>query len=263
MRFTEIIEKEYESVSETAVGKLVSPKKMEKLEYELMPRQDTYAEGVHTLRNSYAEKEAEVPSYLWYDSVDQKIVRSLTFRENLQARVDDFETLKNKNGSTRTIKERFRLFDTWLDSCTGIVYSSKNEDDFMIIPVCKELITIPKNFSNEYISMDYASLQDRGTRLKRSQAKYNEFLTESEVISHPAWIASVEEDITLLSTYISIAFKHSSRSEGKLMGFYLRNKIEKDQLRSLFVGIRYDDSGANGGGSLDCGSVFLRGTSPS
>ncbi len=262
MKFTDLIDKEYADVSETVVDSLVSPKKMEKLEYKLMPVQATYAYGVYALRNSYKRKESEVPSLLRYERDGQKIIRPLSFKENLLARVDDFETLKNKDGSNKTIEERLRLFDTLLDSCTGIVYSSKNENDFMIVPVCKELITIPKNFSNEYLSVDYASLQGRGTRLKRSQAKYDELLTESKVISHPAWIASVEEDITLLGTYTSIAFKHSSRSEGKLMGFYLRNQIEKDQLRGLFVSDRNYNSNA-GGSNLYDGSSFLRATPPS
>ena len=262
MRFTEVIEKEYKDVSETVVDKLVSPKRDAKLEYKVMPQANTYAEGLHQLQDSYAGKETEVPSHLWYDVDGQKIVRPLSFKENLQARVDDFETLKNKNGDTRTMEERLRLFDTLLDSCTGVVYSSKKKDDFMILPTCKELITIPKNFSNESLSVDYVSLQGRGFSLKRSQAKYDEPLNESEVISHPAWIASVEEDISLLGRYTSIYFNHILQRD-KMMGFYLRNQIKKDQLRSLFVNSRISNSNANSYFNLYGGSVFLRGTSPS
>ncbi len=262
MRFTEIIDEEYESVSETVARKLVSPKRDAKLEYEIMPSQSTYGEGVHALQNSYAGKETEVPSLLWYECDGQKIVRPLTFRENLLARVEDFETLKNNDGSTRSMEERLRFFNTYLVSCTGIVYSSKDKDDFVIIPICKELITIPKNFSNEYLSINYASLQSKGFSLKRSQAKYNQMLTESEVISHPAWIVSVEEDITLLCIYTSIVFKYSSSRKGKLMGFYLGNQIEKDQLRSLFINNRGNGSKANGNYILNLDSVFSRATSP-
>jgi len=110
MKFTKIIDEEYENVSETVVDKLVSPKRDVKLEYEFMPTQSTYGEGVHALQNSYAGKETEVPSHLWYECDGQKIVRPLSFKENLQARVDDFETLKNKNGNIRTINDRLRLF---------------------------------------------------------------------------------------------------------------------------------------------------------
>ncbi len=263
MKLTKIIEKEYEDVSETVARKLVSPKKDVKLIYEVMPTQSTYAKGVHALRNSYVGKEAEVPSYLWYECNDQKIVRPLTFRENLQARVDDFETLKNKDGSIKTINDRLRLFTISLDSCMGVAYSSKNEDDFMIIPVCRELITIPKDFRDQYMQINYANLQGKGISLKRSQVKYNTSLSESEVITHPAWIASVEGDISLLCTYASIVFRHLSRGEGKAMGFCLRNEISEDQLRSLFVYNGDNTSIANGNINLYNYIIFLRATLPS
>ena len=264
MKLIEIVDKEYEDVSEAVVDKLVSPKKDAKLEYELMPNAETYAEGLHALRDSYVGKEAEVPSQLLYETDGQKIIRPLTFRENLLMRVEDFETLKDKEGRKRTIEDRLRLFDDFLDSCTAVAYSSKNVDDFMIIPMCKELITIPKDFQDDYVKIDYVSLHGRGIALKRSQAKYGELLAESEVHSHPAWIVSVEGDITLLCTYTSIVFKHILHREGKVMGFHLRNQIEKDQLRSLFVGNSYDYSNANGYGDLnDYGGAFLRATSPS
>jgi len=273
MRFTEVIEKEYENVSETVVDKLVSPKKMEKLEYEIMPEQSTYAEGVHALRDSYKRKQKDVPSHLWYEVSPRKIlwyevgrpniVRPLTFRENILARVEDFETLKNKDGSTRTMEERLRLFRIWIDSCTGIAYSSHNNDDFMIIPVCKELITIPKDFSNEYLSVNYARLQGRGFSLKRSQAKYDQQLTELEVISHPAWITCVEEDISLLGVYTSIVFKHMSNKNGKAMAFYLKERIENDQLINPIVYSSFIYSSTYGNYNLDGYSFFLRATPPS
>ena len=260
MKLSNIIKTEYEDVSEKVVSKVVSPKKMEKLKYKLMPGQNTYAKGVHALRDSYAQNEAEVPSHLWYNCDGQRIVRPLTFRENLQARVDDFETLKNKDGSIRTIEDRLRLFGTWFDSCTGIAYSSNN-DDFMIIPMCKELITIPRDFNDEYTQVDYASLQGKGFSLKRSQAKYDQQLTESEVISHPAWFASVEEDVTLLCMYVSVVFKHMINKDGKSMDFYLKDQIKKDQLMDLFVYGCNSNSIASGNVNLNFdGTSFLRAT---
>jgi len=262
MKLARLLDEKYENVSGTVVDKLVSPKKIEKLEYELMPSQSTYGEGVHALQNSYAGKETEVPSHLWYEYNGRKIIRPLTFRENILARVENFETLKNKNGSTRTMEDRLILFDTLSHSCTGVAYSSRNEEDFMIIPVCKELITLPKNFSEYCIQLNYSSLQGKGFVLKRSHTKYDEQLTESEVITHPAWIAAVQEDIILLCTYTAIVFKQMSNGEDKLMGFYLKDKIYRDQLRSLFVLNRYNDSGALGGHNL-INTVFFRATPPS
>ena len=263
MKLTKLVGDEYVDVSETAVDRVLSSKKQVKLEYALMLKQDTYALGVHALRNSYVEKEAEVPSHLWYDYVGRRIVRPLTFRENILARVEDFETLKNKDGSTRTIEDKLKLFNVWLDSCMGVAYSSKSEDDFMIVPVCKELITIPKKFSNEYLLVDYVSLQGKGVSLKRSQAKYDTPLSESEVIAHPAWIASVEEDVTLLCTYASIFFNYVKSKEGKAMSFLVAGQSKKDQIRALLVDSLEADSNAIGYFGLNFNSSFLRATPPS
>ncbi len=263
MKITEVIDGEYENISETVVDRVVSPKKIEKLEYEVMPEKRIYAEGVYALQNSYAWKETEVPSHLWYDYVGRRIVRPLTCRENILARVEDFETLKNKDGSTRTIEDKLKLFNVWLDSCMGVAYSSKSEDDFMIVPVCKELITIPKKFSNEYLLVDYVSLQGKGVSLKRSQAKYDTPLSESEVIAHPAWIASVEEDVTLLCTYASIFFNYVKSKEGKAMSFLVAGQSKKDQIRALLVDSLEADSNAIGYFGLNFNSSFLRATPPS
>ena len=236
MKFAEIVENEYKDVSETVVDKLVSPKKMKKLMYERIPMKNSYAESLHALRDSYVGKKIEVPSNLWYQNDGRKIIRPLTFRENLLARVDDFETLRNKDGSKRTMEQRSRFFhNRSLDSCTGIAYSSNN-DDFMIIPVCKELITLPRNFNSEYISIDYARFQGKGFSLKRSQAEYNQRmgLTKSEVIYHPAWVGSVEGDMSLLFAYVSIIFDQILRQD-KAMGFWLQEGIGKEQLTNLSV----------------------------
>ncbi len=257
MKLINIIEKEYTGVSKTVVNSIVSPKKDEKLEYALMPLQNTYAKGVHTLRNSYVRKE-EVPSQLWYKSNGQKLVRPLSFRENLLARVDNFETLKNKDGSVRTMEERLKFFNMWFDSCTGLAYSSQNENDFMIISICEELIIMPENFRKEYLLIDYTHFQSKGFSLKRSQAKYCQALTHSEVITHPAWIASVEEDIGLLCTYASIVFDQTNERRNESMSFYLKDKMEKDQLRGMFVSNLDDSSFASASNYFYVDSSFLR-----
>ena len=258
MEFSKIVEREYANVSEKVIDKVIFPKKDAKLQYESMSQATTYAKGVHVLQDSYKGNDSEVPPQLWYEVDGRKIVRPLTFRENIIAKIDDFETLKNKDGSTRTIDERLGLFDTWLDSCTAVLYSSNNKDDFMIIPVCKELITIPEDFGDEYIQVDYASLQGKGFVLKRSQAKYNRRLTELEMIYHPAWIAALEEDITLLCAYSSVGFNHMDIFRGRAEGFYLKTIIEKDQIKNMFGYTLYVASDT---GNFEMSSEFLRTTS--
>ncbi len=259
MKFTKVVDEEYKSVSETVVKEIISSKRDMKLHYELMPLQIGYDKSLRALQNSYKGNEAEVPSQMWYEVYGRKIIRPLTFKENILALVDDFETLKDQNGSKRTIEDRLQLFKTWLDSCTGIA-NSKNNDDFMIIPVCKELITIPNNFCKEYIQIDYASLKCEGISLKRSQAKYDRFLTEFEVITHPAWIAIFEEDISLLCTYTSIVFNHVEKSSSKAMKFYLKKEIKKDQISNLFINYRNYTSISIQQFNVHYFSFFLRGT---
>ena len=242
------------------------PQRNIKLQYELMLEATSYANGVGAFRDSYKDKEAEVPQQLLYDNNGKTIIRPLTFRENLLARVEDFETLNNSDGTERTLDQRLRLFKKWLDSCTGIAYSaeqtdSNQTDDFRIIPVCKELITISSSFNQEFISINYATLQE-GTPLKRSQAKYNLGLTQSEVLEHQGWLVAVEEDKTLLQAYSTIVFSNMVQSNGNAMGFYLRNDIGRNQLRALFVDYGFS-SNAVGYDVLNDRASFLRVAPPS
>ncbi len=261
MKFTEIIDKEYENVSETVVDKLVSPKKDVKLEYEVMPRADTYAEGIHALRNFYEEKKSEVPKQLLYECDGQKIIRPLTFRENILARVEDFETLKNEDGTKRTLSDRLRLFYERLDSCSGVAYSSQKRDEFMIIPICEELITMPKNFRQEFIFVDYDSLKGKGISFKKSQIKSDLLLTEFEVITHPAWIALVEEDMRLLITYSAIMFENMKLVDGKNAGFFLHHRMKnEDLLNSVFVKSNVNNSDIRGSSLFSTLYSFLRAT---
>ena len=133
----------------------------------------------------------------------------------------------------------------------------------MIIPVCKELITARVGFTDLAISVDYASLQGKGFSLKRSQAKYGDHLTESEVISHPTWIKLVEKDITLLGTYTSIVFNHRMNDESEFMAFYLLTQSLKDQVMSLYVANFDFYFFCDSSFFYDYNGVFLRAISPS
>ena len=152
--------------------------------YVLMPSARTYALGVEELRQA-------------------SVKRPFTFKENLQARVEAYES------------GDYRLFETWLNSCTGIVYKA-GTTRFKIIPSCAELIGINKDFSHSFLPVEYDTIA--GVELDSSKGKYNHLLTKAEVLEHPAWLASVEGDRTLLSAYTDIVFKayaskHRSRDE--------------------------------------------------
>ena len=195
--------------------------------YILMPEARTYALGVEGLRQASVE-------------------RPFTFKENLQARVEADESGDHQ------------LFDTWLDSCTGIAYKA-GTTKFKLIPACAELIGINKDFSHSFLSVEYNTIA--GVELDSSTGKYNRLLTKAEILKHPAWHVLVEDDKTLLKAYTDIVFKafaskYSSRDE--LLGFYMRENTPTNELRAVFVHDLDYSSGANGSGSLNGSGRFLR-----
>ena len=195
--------------------------------YVLMPEARTYALGVEGLRQASVE-------------------RPFTFKENLQARVEAYES------------GDYRLFETWLNSCTGIVYKA-GTTKFKIIPQCAELIGINKDFSQRFLPVEYNTIM--GVELDSSKGKYKQLLTKAEVLEHPAWLASVEGDRTLLSAYTDIVFKayaskHSSRDES--MGFYVKKNTPADELRNVFVHDLGNGSFAVGDDNLVISGRFLR-----
>lgn len=224
-------------------------------DYVLMAPTSTYALGVEAIRESY--NNCECPSQPIFTKPDGScIVRSLTFRENLQARIEDYNTLNNADGSIKTDDERLRFFNKWLDSCTGIAYK-KGTTKFKIVPQSQDLIEIPSEFKEAFLEINYDSID--GIELDSSKNKYNDLLTLSKVKSHPAWITTVEEDTVLLSEYANIVFgllkEKYKRTNG--MGFFVRSNTKTDELRALFVSNIDDYSYAVGNYSLNNGGSFL------
>ncbi|MBW2993433.1 hypothetical protein KY317_02570 [Candidatus Woesearchaeota archaeon] len=195
-------------------------KEIEKVvRYKITPRADTYAMGVHALRDSATRLHP-----LFKQESGEKIIRPLTFRENIEAKIADYETLKNPDGSERTKEERLILFNAWLSSCTGVVYRA-NSTRFKIIPLCKELIMIDKNVKED-LPVDYDSMA--GVELDHDEARYDELLNKSKVLEHPAWITALEDDKALLKNYADIVFDLIKKNES--MGFWVINKINKNEV---------------------------------
>src|SRR3989344_8632286 len=213
--------------------------------YELMPQANTYALGVEAVRNTATNNP-------FIQDNGSRIYRPLTFKENIEARVNDYETSKDKDGNERTPEERLRFFNTWLDSSTGIAFK-KGSTLFKIINECSELITIDSAFNEAYLPVDYSKLQ--GNELDSSKGTYNKGLTKEQVIEHESWIAALQGDKSLLKNYAEIVFNVKKGNE--LMGFYVRSNTGNDELRALCVGSLASDSNA---GDRVLGSVarFLR-----
>ncbi|MDP3733976.1 MAG: hypothetical protein Q8R37_01995 [Nanoarchaeota archaeon] len=218
--------------------------------YKIMPQTNNYASSVYQLRrHCEQEKSTTHPTFV----IDGKTVhRPFTFKENIQARVEDFYTLYDENGKKRDLQDRLRLFNIWLDSCTGIAYKA-NSSKFKIIPQCEQLITIDEVFNEQFLPIDYDSVD--GIRLNRNEGTYNQLLTPEQVLNHPAWLAAVEENKPLLQEYINIVF---SQRKGKNMGFWLRTNIMEDhQLRAVFVSNLSNNSNASGNSNLSSYGAFL------
>lgn len=172
---------------------------------------NTYAKGI----NDFKENEWKI----------------LTFKEVIEARLKDSS-----------------LFETWQDSCTGIAYK-KNSTKFKLIPKCKELLEIDKDFDDYFIKVNYSKL--KGIELDNKKGKYDELLTKAEVMKHPAWLKLLGKP--LLKKYVDIVFK----DKNKAMAFWIRENTDSDELRALYVFGLGVVSGA-GGFLLDNGGSFLR-----
>ncbi|MBU2589155.1 MAG: hypothetical protein KKB39_00150 [Nanoarchaeota archaeon] len=233
------------------------PKQISDLRYIVMPRASNYAKGVKALKNDcLIDSSNAQPTFSYH--VDPKnsslwaiTPRPLTFEENIKARVDDYETLFDENGNERDLNLRTRLFNTYLDSCTGIAYKAKTTK-FKIVTECSELINIASNFNEHYLPIDYGSIN--GIELDSSQGIYNQLLTPKQILEHPAWNEFIK-DKSLLKTYIDLFFKLKPRDV--IMGFGVRRNTAKDELRALFVNI-VNNSSAGGDNSLISSAYFLR-----
>ena len=201
--------------------------------YVLMPHTPTYALGVEALRAI-----GKTP---------------LTFKENIEARVNAYE-LGDRS-----------LFDTWIDSSTGIAYK-KRTTKFKIIPSCVELIGIEKDFNSNFLPIEYDTITgielDSGSKIFSKSYKYGLLLTKAEILEHPGWRALVEDDKSLLRAYTDIVFaayaeKHSKTD--KLMRFWVQENKPTDELRAVFVNNLDNNSNANGYNSLNNnGRLLLR-----
>jgi len=212
----------------------------------------TYAEGIQQLQT-----EAGITDNLDYlhnftKQDGSQIYRPLTFMENLRARVEDYNTLQNPDGTTRTKEERLRLFNRFLSSCTGITYK-KESARFKINPLEQRLIEIPEGFKEPFLRANYEAAA--GEELDSGDGTYNALLTKPQALEHPAWILSVgdtKDGRKLLEEHAEIVYTELSQRQNKpigdikAMGFWLRSGITQDQLRELFVYYLDGDSDANG-----------------
>ncbi len=185
----------------------------------------TYARGVAKLRETGEQPKA--------------------FAGNILARVTAYES-GDKD-----------LFDTWLNSCTGIAHKA-GTTEFSIIPECQNLITIPEDFTQYFLPVVYSTVN--GVQLDSQKGIYNRPLRKGDILKHLGWLASVE-DKHLLKAYRDIVFQELKKRYDKNAGmaFLVKQNTAEDQLRALLVHNLDGNSNAIGG-YLDDGGSFLLGS---
>jgi hypothetical protein len=221
--------------------------------YEISCCFDTYALGVNAIRNIPLVNNISQPTF---NSEGSKLYRPLTLLESLEVMVNDYNTLLDENGKTRKVKDRERLFNKYkfrqTATCTGVAYKSGGKE-IKIIPQSTELIMIPEISNNNYIAkcMDIKYNKIVGTKLDTSKAKYNQPLSKSEVLEHPAWIASVGDTIDarkVLESYADIVFNMlATKKLTQGMDYQRFTQPDKDQLWVLCVSNQEECLCANAG----------------
>ena len=175
----------------------------------------------------------------------------LTFAETIRARVEDYERLTDDEGNKRTEADRLRLFNKYFDTVTGVAY--KADTTLMkLIDRADDFVHIDKDFNKEFLPCDYDALS--GVELDTSEGTYNEWLTQGDVLAHPAWNVAVP-DYPTLETYTNIVF---TQKPGKRMRFWPRTNVTSNELRALVIYDMDISSSAGGGSNLSSDARLLR-----
>ena len=209
-------------------------------EYILMPITSTYVLGVHALQEKcVSENNVHQPKIV---IAGGELYRPNTFLENILARMDDYETLTNPDGSDRSLEDRKRFFDTWLDSCCGVAYRA-GTTKFKLNLQCPELIGIDKGFNGSYLSVNYATFS--GVELDSSSPNF----------VRDGWMTLLEGRTDVYDAYL--AMLKSIIGGDVIPKFWLRQNSATDELRAVYVHVLDNDCDAYGSYDLYGGGRFL------
>ncbi|MDP2908791.1 MAG: hypothetical protein Q8N77_03210 [Nanoarchaeota archaeon] len=187
-------------------------------------RADTYAKGIAKLK-----EQGQKP---------------FTFSENIEARIADYKA-NGKNAE---------LFQTYLDSVTGIAYKA-HSTKFKLILRFDRLENITAGFNESFIPINYGA--EQGVELDSKKGEYNRDLTREEVKNHEFWLTAMGGNKEKLAEYVDIWFEKTGLYKG--MGVYLRSNTSQDKLRALVLYDDNDDSSASDNGDLDDSVQFVSG----
>ncbi len=89
-----------------------------------------------------------------YEHDGKMIIRPPTVKEVIQARVEDYETLTNPDGSKRSLEERTCLIRTSFNTCAGVLFNPHTQK-LKLNPLCKELITLNRSCGRRIFYQDF------------------------------------------------------------------------------------------------------------
>ncbi len=207
--------------------------------YILMPRTSTYALGLHDLQEQcQKENNSNHPQIVL--SGGKKIYRANTFLENILARMNDWETLRDPAGNERTLEDRKRYFVTWLDSSCGAAYKAKSTK-LKLQLVCPQLMGIAKDFNEDFLPVDYASF--KGIELDSNSRNF----------VRDGWQILLEDRTDVYRNYLEILKVITGKKI--VPDFWKRKNTTTDELGAVYV----DDLGSGSDASvLNDGGRFLR-----
>ena len=212
--------------------------------YILMDQASTYALGLHTLQEACkAERNSHQEQIILPDG--RTVYRANTFLENILARMNDWETKSDPKGKARTVEDRKRYFDTWLDSSCGVAYKA-GDTKFKLQLVCLPLMGIAQDFNQLFMPVDYNSFQ--GQKFDSSNPNF----------TRNAWMALLEERTDVYTNYLKMLKEIAGRDITP--NFWTRSKdnLKTDELRAVYVSNLGYDSDAYGINVLNYLARFLR-----
>ncbi len=189
-----------------------------------------YSEAMDLLGMNYVFDNRQ-PHYHIND--EDQVVRPLTFKENMEKLVNEFES----EIRFKTYEEQLKFMQPeYLYSCTGIVIAGGNQN-IRIIPQCSELIMIKEDYNTEIcIECYFSNVQGEGVTIDTSKLICGRGLTKYEALEHDGWKALFEFDRSLYRAYVDIVYSIAQEKfqykDVRAMAFNTL-KVMKDQIRTV------------------------------
>ena len=218
----------------------------------LMNQTSTWAQGYHALRAIPLERDSPHPRYdLSTQTGPVTFYRPLTLGENLRARIVDARAHNNNVAQAPS-------WSKWNDSCTAIIYGQSGK--FKVQKISHDLLDLAPDFRQAFFQGRYETVSADGVNameFERRNVKYNEGLTQEEVLRHPFWQFVADGNTDALRDYTQLQWA-GKQPKYKGMGVWLRDSPQNGELRALFVDDRSVVSYAYGNYDLNVNGSFLR-----